>query len=193
LLLTHSHGDHAGGAAALRRYFGCRVVAGAADCEVVGDVAFIPQRTARGLPSWVLPAGIAGASVEVDVPLAGEREVVPGVIAVPVPGHTAGSYCYVDTVRGVAFVGDLVISYPDGLARSLRMIAKTTRSTASMGEFARRAGGGAQAQSAVLADFDGILHGLANNRVETLSPSGLVRRLRRLVWFAARYWRQGRA
>lgn len=35
-------------------------------------------------------------------------------------GHTPGSYCYLDTVRGVAFVGDLVISHVDGLARPMQ-------------------------------------------------------------------------
>jgi len=126
ILLTHGHVDHAGAAAELRRRYSARVVAGVAECDVDAQgrhlvrepmgrshlVRRIRRRVARR--AGVLP------EVQVDVPLQGEQRIA-GVLAVPVPGHTPGSYCYLLEGRGVAFVGDLVICHRDVLARAMTM------------------------------------------------------------------------
>lgn len=62
-----------------------------------------------------------GGPVPVDRALTGEVEIVPGLLAVPVPGHTPGSYCFLAPEPGVAFVGDLVISHPGALSRPLAL------------------------------------------------------------------------
>jgi glyoxylase-like metal-dependent hydrolase (beta-lactamase superfamily II) len=189
VLLTHRHADPPGGAAALRTRFAARVVAGAADCEVEGGRTFTRRHALGGpLPRWLLPRALEGARTEVDIALDGEVEVVPGVLAVPVPGHTAGSYCYIDVTRGVAFVGDLVLSYPDGLARSMRAINDDdTRYLTSIEAFAQRAPATGLAGHGVpvLEGFDVALRELATwPRSPAFSLGLLPRRLRRLCWFA---------
>jgi glyoxylase-like metal-dependent hydrolase (beta-lactamase superfamily II) len=109
------------------------------------------------------------------------------VRAVPTPGHTAGSYCYIDETRGVAFVGDLVLSYPDGLARSLRAVNDDDeRYLAAIAEFARRAPAAGLAGHGVpmLEGFDAALREAAGwPRTSVFTAGGLPRRIRRLYWF----------
>jgi glyoxylase-like metal-dependent hydrolase (beta-lactamase superfamily II) len=122
VLLTHGHFDHAASAQTVARALGARVALGRGDCEADGDPhgngwhvasALARRRGLRGGPG-------RGEPVRVDEPLDGACEVAPGIEAIPTPGHTAGSMCFVVRRAGVAFVGDLVISHEDGLARSLR-------------------------------------------------------------------------
>ena len=47
--------------------------------------------------------------------------MLPGIRAVPVPGHTPGSVCYVVDRLGAAFVGVVVISHEGTLTRAMRM------------------------------------------------------------------------
>jgi hydroxyacylglutathione hydrolase len=198
--LTHRHGDHQGGAAALRTRFGARVAAGVADCEIEDGRTFTRHhRDASGggrLPTWLLPRPFSLARSPVDLPLEGEVEVAPGLLAVPTPGHTAGSYCYIDETRGVAFVGDLVLSYADGLARSLRAVNDDDdRYLTSIEEFARRAPGAGLAGHGVpvLEGFDAALRDVAIwPRTSVFSLSGLPRRARRLYWFATGQLLHGR-
>ncbi|MEP7216186.1 MAG: MBL fold metallo-hydrolase, partial [Anaerolineaceae bacterium] len=124
ILLTHAHVDHAGAAGLLRKSCGAEVVAGRAECVRQGERWLLRERV--GHSHWLrslLAAALRRAFpvVIVDRVLAGEAEVAPGIVAVPVPGHTPGSYCYLDEARGVAFVGDLVISHVEWLARPLKM------------------------------------------------------------------------
>lgn len=123
ILLTHGHFDHAGAAGSLRERLDAIIVAGRADCEWDGDRSVLAGRAGR----WHLARRLSGILlhrrqpvVKVDRPIEGEVEVAPGIVAIPIPGHTPGSYCYLDSARGVAFVGDLVISHIDGLARPMR-------------------------------------------------------------------------
>lgn len=198
--LTHRHGDHQGGAAALRTHFSARVAAGAADCEIEGGRTVTRHHgDASGggrLPGWLLPRAFSLARTPVDLALEGEVEVAPGLLAVPAPGHTAGSYCYIDVPRGVAFVGDLVLSYPDGLARSLRAVNDDdARYLDSIAEFAKRAPGAGLAGHGVpvLEGFDAALRDVAGwPRTGVFSLSGLPRRARRLYWFAKGQLLRGR-
>lgn len=136
LLLTHAHPDHTGAAEALRSHFGAQLLAGRGDCTIEAGRAVLSPLANRGprAPRWLAPLArlrrtargrgarserVAPEVLTVDRPLEGELEVASGLLAVPVPGHTPGSYCFVLPERGIAFVGDLVISHRDGLARAL--------------------------------------------------------------------------
>lgn len=192
ILLTHSHLDHSGAAAALRERLGARVVAGAGDAVTV-DGGFILAR-ARG--GRILPRARRAArrrhspvAIPVDDVIEGEREIAAGIVAVPVPGHTPGSYCYVDQERQVAFVGDLVISHRDGLARPMRVTNVDDRQyLASLARFAERAPGvGCPGHGRpVLAGFDRQLRELAAlPRRSILSPALIAQRATRLWSFAS--------
>lgn len=111
LLLTHRHWDHAGSAAALRERFELRVIAGAGDVEG-GRL----RRHAR----WRGP-GSGGPPVVVDavVPMDGESEPLPGVIAIPASGHTAGSLCYLLPDRELMLIGDVALHSGDRMSRPL--------------------------------------------------------------------------
>lgn len=100
LLLTHRHIDHAGSASALRERLGVTVVAGAGDVEGarVRDV---------------------GTPVDVALPMERESEPLPGVTAIPAPGHTAGSICYLLPDRDLMFIGDLALHSGDRMSRPL--------------------------------------------------------------------------
>jgi glyoxylase-like metal-dependent hydrolase (beta-lactamase superfamily II) len=193
LLLTHAHVDHTGAAAALRERLGLRVVAGAGDCArdelgraVLREPLGRSHRWRRFLQR--LAGSHRAPEVLVDVALGAEAELAPGVLAVPAPGHTPGSYCYVDTVRGVAFVGDLVISHRHGLSRSMRVAnADDAAYERALTAFAARApalgctGHGAP----VLSGFAGQLAALAARpRGRMRTPLAFWRRAQRLARFA---------
>jgi len=193
ILLTHAHVDHAGAAAALRARYGCPVVAGAGDCrrdergvsvlvEPLGRSHFVRRALGR------LRSRAAVAEVVVDRPLSGGALVAPGVLAIPTPGHTAGSYCYVDSARGIAFVGDLVISHGDGvLTRPLKMTnsddATYLATLAALAESAPAAGCAGHGPP-VLGDFAACLRALAAlPRRSPFAPRGALERARRMRAF----------
>lgn len=105
ILLTHRHVDHAGGAAGLRQALGARVVAGA------GDVADGRVRGDRRTP---LPA------CPVDLALPPEEcEPLPGLLAIPLPGHTAGSTVYVAPALDLWCIGDIALHSGGRMSRPL--------------------------------------------------------------------------
>ncbi len=123
ILLTHDHVDHMGAAAALRSRTGAAVAAGVEDCTggpgagySIGPVMG-RSHVVRFLSRWLLRRRVAPLTV--DVPLAGEVEVLPGIVAIPAPGHTPGSYVFVAAHLDAAFAGDLVISHGGRLSRPL--------------------------------------------------------------------------
>lgn len=123
ILLTHGHRDHSGAAAAVRADTGARVALGRGDClEVDGRMVLHPT-LGRTHPlrrmTWRAHRP-AREDTPVDVPLHGPVEVLPGIRALPAPGHTPGAYCFVVDRLGAAFVGDLVISHGGELTRSMK-------------------------------------------------------------------------
>lgn len=121
VFLTHQHGDHSEAAPELARRLGATIAAGAGDCaEEAGRSVMRSGPTPRG-PLALLRRGrlLPSAPFEVGRPLEGRVELVPGLVAHHVPGHTPGSYCLVAERAGVSFVGDLVIGHRSGLSRSL--------------------------------------------------------------------------
>lgn len=99
ILLTHRHVDHAGGAARLREALGARVVAGA------GDVTGGRLASSRCPIDLVLPPE--------------ECEPLPGLLAFPAPGHTAGSTVYVVPSLDLWCIGDVALHSGDRMSRPL--------------------------------------------------------------------------
>ncbi len=122
-----------------------------------------------------------------DIVIDEEREIA-GLIAVPTPGHTPGSVCYLLPDRSLTFVGDLVISHPDGLARPLHFINDDDpQYLETLRRFAERAPevGLAGHGPPVLEGFGEQLRELASQpRRGLLSPTAALQRLRRLRGFA---------
>jgi glyoxylase-like metal-dependent hydrolase (beta-lactamase superfamily II) len=123
ILLTHMHADHAGAAQLLQLATGARVVAGLGDC-VERDGAYVLKwrvgrtHVGRFVISRVLRR--QAPSIPIATPVDGETEVLPGIRAIPTPGHTAGSLCFVVEDAEAALVGDITISHGGVLTRPLR-------------------------------------------------------------------------
>ncbi len=100
VFLTHGHFENA---AALNLLPSSLVHAGAADVDLVAGLA-PPDSTAGRLFAALMqvpPARVSEALVgEMEIPL----EEGPAVLALPLPGHTDGSYAYL--YRGILFAGD---------------------------------------------------------------------------------------
>lgn len=193
ILVTHAHPDHYGAASALSARLGVPVAAGRADCVRTPDGGLLlrPPR----IPHPVLGALRGGwfaataPNTRVDIAIEGEVEVVPGIVAIPVPGHTPGSYCYLHVASDVAFVGDLVISHRDGLARPLRFTnSDDGLYLQTLATFAARApGSGCAGHGApVLDSFRERLQALAEQpRSRIGSGKAHLQRARRMLAFAA--------
>lgn len=118
LLLTHAHGDHAGGAAALRDELGpLRVGASphAAAILATGDERAASLDVAKR--AGIYPADYRFRPVPVDMELSPGRRVTVGALAIDViatPGHCAGHLSFVVRRAGrvVLFAGDAV--FPGG-------------------------------------------------------------------------------
>lgn len=169
ILLTHVHADHSGAANAIRRATGARVVAGRGDCAENDGALVLRPVIGRTHVGRLILSRIAGKreTTPVDVAVEGEEEVLAGIRAIPAPGHTPGSYCYVADHLGVAFVGDLVISHPDRLSRPMRLAnhndrqyEQTLQAFAAMAPGAGFPGHGAP----ILEGFDSRLRTLASQR-----------------------------
>ncbi len=106
VFLTHGHPDHVGAVAA---FPAARVHAGAGDVELAAGRERSPHALQRMVQAFVPAAG-----ARVTDPLSVEATIDVGgapVLAIPVPGHTAGSTAYL--AGGVLYAGD-VVSYESG-------------------------------------------------------------------------------
>ena len=125
ILITHHHRDHSGAAEAIRAATGATVCAARADCVEQDGTVFLRQSVGRShLARYVLATvrrRRLRPALAIDRAFEGDDELLPGIRAVAVPGHTPGSVCYVVDRLGAAFVGDLVISHEGTLTRALRM------------------------------------------------------------------------
>jgi glyoxylase-like metal-dependent hydrolase (beta-lactamase superfamily II) len=143
ILLTHRHIDHTAAAWTVRERTGVRTVAGRADCVPVpeGGYRLVAELGRSHVGRMVAHVAFLRPlpPLPIDQALEGEVEAAPGIDALPVPGHTPGSYCYIAHAQQVAFVGDLVISHRRGLARSMGAAnADDARYLASLHAFAAR-------------------------------------------------------
>lgn len=201
LFLTHHHADHTGAAAALRGRYGALVVAGAADCRPDDRGRLLLRQQIGASHRWrrirrrLVANGRPATEVVVDRPLSGEVEIA-GVLAIPTPGHTPGSYCYLLPDRDLAVVGDLVISHRNGLVRPMKAANHDDEQYLhALSMFASRApnigcpGHGA----AVSGGFHGQVTALASlQRRSRISPTGAWTRGKRMWQFARAMTRERR-
>lgn len=128
ILITHGHGDHIGGNAALKqRWPDCRIVIGHAEAPKLTDPD-LNLSSAFGLGVVSPPADVLVRDGETFSAAGFELEVRE------IPGHSAGHVVYVwrGTEPAVVFVGDVIFSgsvgrtdFPDGdfkqLASGIRL------------------------------------------------------------------------
>jgi glyoxylase-like metal-dependent hydrolase (beta-lactamase superfamily II) len=190
ILLTHGHLDHAGAAAEVRAATGARVVAGAGDCRIDGKgCAELTPRAGSRRATRRGRKDRPSTALEVDHVVSGEEEVLPGIVAVPVPGHTTGSLCYGVGRLDAAFVGDLVIVHGQELTRPLRGAnADDATYLQSLARFAERAPsrGFPGHGNPVLEEFGPELRKLAALPRRRAGPLQHLVRMRRLATFGYR-------
>ncbi len=108
VLLTHAHGDHTGGAAAVRSATGAKVYAGKEDAAIIRDAA--PR---EAIFSTFPMTGHVPRKTPVDVELTGGETLRVGDTTFQVlamPGHSPGSIGYLMERDGtrILFAGDVV-------------------------------------------------------------------------------------
>jgi glyoxylase-like metal-dependent hydrolase (beta-lactamase superfamily II) len=117
ILLTHSHADHAGGAAQLKRDSGAELYCSAADTPAVQGAEKAPtppflDRTPLQVlkPLLGLLPGAEPAVVDHQIQVAAGSALPEDLVAYASPGHTPGHTSYrLDRAGGVLFVGDAVL------------------------------------------------------------------------------------
>lgn len=120
ILLTHSHADHSGSAAAVKAESGADLYASAADAPAIrGDVKPPSPPTPLYVTplTWIMAALPAPPAVEVDHTVSeASGDVLPGDLrAIDTPGHTPGHTSYLlDRAGGILFVGDAAKATKDG-------------------------------------------------------------------------------
>ncbi len=109
ILLTHVHGDHSGGAQALRAATRAKVYAGAGDTQVLRE----GQSREAFFSTYYMPNDNPHPTT-VDVALEGGEMLAFGDVviqALAMPGHTPGSVCYLleRTNLRALFAGDVIM------------------------------------------------------------------------------------
>lgn len=204
ILLTHRHFDHSGAAAAVARATGAAIVAGLPDTLVrstgerrLRDDRLRSPQIARRIIRWAMRIREHDEPIPVTLAIDGPCEIAPGLSALPVPGHTGGTCVYTLPRADACFVGDLCISYRDGLHRSMAaandddaQYLETLRQFAATAPMNGFPGHGAP----VLGSFRHELTGLANRpRGRGRSIGGLRRRSARMREFVGLLFRERRA
>lgn len=119
ILLTHSHADHSGSAAALKAGSGAEIYASAADAPAIrGDVKPPSPPTPLYVKplTWLMAVLPPPPAAEVDHTVSETSGTLPGDLrAVDTPGHTPGHTSYLlDRAGGILFVGDAAKASRDG-------------------------------------------------------------------------------
>jgi len=111
ILLTHYDHDHAQSAAEWQRRTGAQVWIGDADADILCRICQPPSPRRRTMAAFMdlpeLPENLHR--------VIGETEILPGVRAIPTPGHTNGHLAYVHGL--VAYIGDAARAGLDGYLR----------------------------------------------------------------------------
>jgi glyoxylase-like metal-dependent hydrolase (beta-lactamase superfamily II) len=116
ILVTHSHGDHSGSLAALKRVIDAPAYMHPADAALVrAGKARRPWSPAPGLMSQVLfrlfvqnaPTAVEPAEIEHELSDGDELPIGGGLRVIHVPGHCAGQLAFLWTAGGVLFAADV--------------------------------------------------------------------------------------
>lgn len=92
ILLTHAHGDHAGGAKGMKDLSGAEVFVGAEDAEVLAGRAPYPPAVAAWGRMLYTNRLKNYPRFEADHALKDRTEVEGGLEMIPAPGHTDGTW-----------------------------------------------------------------------------------------------------
>lgn len=121
--VTHGHFDHSWGIEALQKR-GTVVHAGAADLPLIDMSRPIKSPVAK-----VMVAALKPAPAKPDDLLEGRREIDVGdgekVVAIPLPGHTPGTYLYFH--RGVLYTGDAILFENARLTSGMEIFNEDTK------------------------------------------------------------------
>ncbi|MGH2691466.1 MAG: MBL fold metallo-hydrolase [Actinomycetota bacterium] len=113
ILLTHGHGDHAGGAKVMHELTGAPVFAGAEDAEVIAGRAPYPPAVAAWGRLLYTNRLKDYPRFEIDHPLSDRTEVESGLEMIPAPGHTDGHMAVWAPDLQALFLGDAVWNLPN--------------------------------------------------------------------------------
>ena len=112
IVVTHSHGDHAGAARQLREVCEAPVYAGARDVDTIaGRAPYAMSRAAWGRASYGWLAKYP--RFEVDHAVDDRVEIHGGLELIPTPGHTLGHISVWAPDVEALFVGDAVWNIPN--------------------------------------------------------------------------------
>ncbi len=110
IIITHSHADHTGNVAELRRATGARVAVHEADAEYLAGRAAMPPLTGlRGRLLAHLLSLWPAEPVEPDL-LLHDGDRLSGFECIHTPGHTPGSVCLYDLTLRAVFCGDALLT-----------------------------------------------------------------------------------
>jgi glyoxylase-like metal-dependent hydrolase (beta-lactamase superfamily II) len=108
ILLTHYDQDHSRSAAEWRRRTQATVWLGADDAEILRSRKVPGPRLRRIMMALLGLARLPEGTVE----MRGDVTVIPGLTALPTPGHTPGHYAFL--WHDAALIGDAALTAPDG-------------------------------------------------------------------------------
>jgi len=114
LFLTHSHADHAGGAAALKEKLGLTVYVGKAEAHLLRESDLMDQGLDVAIKDDIYPFDYLFPNCDPDVELGGGETFSIGgwsIESIHTPGHSTGSICYLFKKDGrvCLFSGDVVV------------------------------------------------------------------------------------
>ena len=117
IMLTHSHADHSGGAAALKESMDAPLMTSERAARAVrGEVKPPPPPIMDGILRPLANLMPSPPSTDVDQIVGeGTRNLPADFDVLSTPGHTPGHICYLlDRDGGILFVGDAAVSTKDG-------------------------------------------------------------------------------